>query len=71
MTEKSMAMARRAILKQINEKSKSDPSFDFRTSTRFYVKIPLRSAHANHPVGEASTIGQYVEANSCQNIRSR
>ena len=61
MTENSMAMARRAILKQINEKSKSDPSFDFRTSTRFYVKLPLSSAHVNHPVGEASTIGHYVD----------
>lgn len=31
MTENSMVMARRAILKQINEKSKSDLSSDFHT----------------------------------------
>ena len=56
-----MAMARRAILKEIKERSKGHPGFNFRTSTRFYMKIPLSSAHANHPVGESSTIGQYVD----------
>ncbi|KAJ7394450.1 hypothetical protein OS493_000260 [Desmophyllum pertusum] len=67
-TENSMAMARRAVLKQINEKSKSDPEFNFRISTRFYVKISLSSAHFNHPVGESSTIGQYVDRRIVEKI---
>ncbi|KAJ7369569.1 hypothetical protein OS493_037959, partial [Desmophyllum pertusum] len=67
-TENSMAMARRAVLKQMNEKSKSDPEFNFRISTRFYVKIPLSSAHFNHPVSESSTIGQYVDRRIVEKI---
>lgn len=61
LSDNGFVMAKRAILKEINDKSKRDPGFSFRTSTRFYVKIPLSSTHVNHPVGESSTIGQYVD----------
>ena len=61
LSDNSLVMAKKAILKEINAKSKSDLGFSFRTSTRFHVKIPLSSSHVNHPVGESSTIGQYVD----------
>ena len=57
----SLVMAKRAILKEINDKPKSDSRFSFRTSTRFHLKILLGSSHVNHPVGDSSTIGQYVD----------
>ena len=61
LSDNSLVMAKKAILKEINAKSKSDLGFSFRTSTRFHVKIPLSSSHVNHPVGDSSTIGQYVD----------
>ena len=61
LSDNSLVMAKKAILKEINAKSKSDLGFSFRTSTRFHVKIPLSSSHVNQPVGDSSTIGQYVD----------
>ena len=61
LSDNSLVMAKRAILKEINAKSKNNLRFSFRTSTRFHVKIPLSSSHVNHPFGDSSTIGQLVD----------
>ena len=58
LSDNSLVMAKRAILREINAKSKNNLRFSFRTSTRFHVKIPLSSSHVNHPFGDSSTIGQ-------------
>ena len=59
--DSSSSSCRRAVLKEINDKPKSDSGFSFRTSTRFHLKIPLSFSHVNHPVRDLSTIGQYVD----------
>ncbi|CAB4044442.1 Hypothetical predicted protein, partial [Paramuricea clavata] len=41
---------------------------EIRRSTRFYLKIPLSCAHQRHPVGAASTIGQYVDSHVVKKI---
>ena len=56
LSDNSLVMAKRAIIKEINDKSKSDSRFSLRTSTRFHVKIPLSSSRR-----DSSTIGQYVD----------
>ena len=61
LSDDSLVMAKRAVLKEINDKPKSDSGFSFRTSTRFHLKIPLSFSHVNHPVRDLSTIGQYVD----------
>ena len=68
LSDDSLVMAKRAILKEINDKLKSDLGFSFSTSNRFHPKIPLSSSHFNHPVGDSSTIGQYVDKRVNQNI---
>ena len=55
LSDNSLVMAKRAILREINAKSKNNLRFSFRTSTRFHVKIPLSSSHVNHPFGDSST----------------
>ena len=37
----------RAVLKEINDKPKSDSGFSLSTLTRFHLKIPLSSSHVN------------------------
>ena len=61
LSDDSLVMAKRAVLKEINDKPKSDSGFSFRTSTRFHLKIQLSFSHVNHPVRDLSTIGQYVD----------
>ena len=47
LSDDSLLMAMRAILKEINDKPKSDSGFSLSTSTRFHLKIPLSSSHVN------------------------
>ena len=47
LSDDSLVMAMRAILKEINDKPKSDSGFSLSTSTRFHLKIPLSSSHVN------------------------
>ena len=61
LSDDSLVMAKRAVLKEINDKPNSDSGFSFRTSTRFHLKIPLSFSHVNHSVRDLSTIGQYVD----------
>ena len=61
LSDDSLVVAKRAVLKEINDKPKSDSGFSFRTSTQFHLKIPLSFSHVNHPVRDLSTIGQYVD----------
>ncbi len=60
-SDNSMKMAKHGILKELNEALIEENATEIRRSTRFYLKLPLRCAHQNHPVGSASTIGQYVD----------
>ncbi|RMX48504.1 hypothetical protein pdam_00008487, partial [Pocillopora damicornis] len=61
LSDNSLVMAKRAILREINAKSKNNLRFSFRTSTRFHVKIPLSSSHVNHPFGDSGSIFGHPE----------
>ena len=57
----SLKTAKQAIKKKLNEALVGENATEIRKSTRFYLKIPLNCVHQRHPVGTASTIGQYVD----------
>lgn len=49
----SIKTAKHAILKTLGEMLVGENAINIRRSTRFYLKIPLSSAHQKHPVGTA------------------
>lgn len=63
----AIKVAKRTLLTKLNEAFNKENA-KVRRSTRFYLRIPLSSAHQKHPVGTELSIGQYVDSRVVKKI---
>ena len=66
-SKKGLRKAKAGILKRLKDDKQTGKRL--RTTTRFYFRLPLSTAHKVHPVGEAATIGHSIHPKIASKIR--